>query len=365
MKKINYKRRAMLASLGQTAIAVLFGLLVGTIVILISGADPAQVYQEMFNKSFFSSYYFLQTLTRATPIAICAFATAMAWRAGYINIGVEGQMIVGGFSALVVALLVPGPPKLVLVLAIIVGLIAGALYATIAAVLNMKFNVTIVICTLMMNYIADNVVSYFVTFPLRATSGDGFSIQTEAIGDGLKFLRFFKTSTFNIGFIIAVLCMIFLIFISNKTTFGYESKMTGFNKNFAKYGGVNEKKVMLITMGLSGAIAALAGICEIFGVKYRYMSGMFTSTSYAWTGLMAALIANLHPVGIFVSSIFLSGLQVGGQAIQRSADIPLQLSTIIQSAITLFVSVKITYKHIVKRKKIKSNVEEIAEGDDK
>ena len=141
--------------------------------------------------------------------------------------------------------------------------------------------------------------------------------------------------------------------------------MTGFNKNFAKYGGVNEKKVMLITMGLSGAIAALAGICEIFGVKYRYMSGMFTSTSYAWTGLMAALIANLHPVGIFVSSIFLSGLQVGGQAIQRSADIPLQLSTIIQSAITLFVSVKITYKHIVKRKKIKSNVEEIAEGDDK
>lgn len=362
---MNYKTKNLIASLGQTGLAVIFGLLVGAIVILISKEDPLHVYQEMFDKSFFSSYYFLQTLTRGTPIAICAFATAMAWRAGYINIGVEGQMIVGGFSALVVALLVPGPPKLILILAIVVGLVAGGLYALIAAVLNLKFNVTIVICTLMMNYIANNVVSYFVTFPLKATSGDGFSIQTEAIGDGLKFMRIFPTSTFNIGFFIAIFCMIFLIFVAKKTTFGYESKMTGLNKNFSKYGGVNEKKVMLMTMGLSGAIAAMAGICEIFGVKYRYMDGMFTSTSYAWTGLMAALIANLHPVGMMVSSIFLSGLQVGGQAIQRSADIPLQMSTIIQSAITLFVSVKITYKYFKTRRKTKIKVPEALEGDGK
>ncbi|MDO5028791.1 MAG: ABC transporter permease [Bacillota bacterium] len=365
MIKINYKTKNLLASLAQTALAVIFGLLMGVIVILISKEDPIHIYQEMFNKSFFSSYYFLQTLTRATPISICAFATAMAWRAGYINIGVEGQMIVGGFSALVVALLVPGPAKLVLALAIIVGLLAGGLYGLIAAVLNIKFNVTIVICTLMMNYIANNVVSYFVNFPLKATSGDGFSIQTEAIGDGLKFMRIFPTATFNIGFFIAVFCMIFLIFISKKTTFGYESKMTGLNKNFSKYGGVNEKRVMLMTMGLSGAIAAMAGICEIFGVKYRYLDGMFTSTSYAWTGLMAALIANLNPLGMMFSSIFLAGLQVGGQAIQRSADIPLQMSTIIQSSITLFVSVKITYKYLKNKRKAKLKGPQVLEGDDK
>lgn len=353
------KMKNMLASLAQTGIAIIFGLLMGVIVILISKEDPIYVYKEMFNKSFFSSYYFLQTLTRATPIIICAISTAVAWRAGYINIGVEGQMIVGGFVATVVGLLVPGNPKLVLILAILAGIIAGSFYALIAAGLNIKYNVTIVICTLMMNYIANNVVSYFVTFPLKATSGDGFSIQTEALNEGMRFPRIFPTDTFNIGFFIALGIVILLIFIANKTTFGYESKMTGLNKNFSKYGGVNENKVMLMTLALSGGIAAIAGICEIYGVKYRYMDGMFVSTSYAWTGLMAALIANLHPVGILFSSIFLAGLQVGGQAIQRSADVPLQMATVIQSAITLFVSAKITYKHIKTRKTPKVEKEDL------
>lgn len=351
------KTKNTLASLGQTALAIVFGLLMGVIVILISKEDPIYVYREMFTKSFFMPYYFLQTLTRATPITICALATAIAWRAGYYNIGVEGQMIVGGFTATVVGLLVPGPPKLILLLAVICGMSAGCLYALIAAGLNMKYNVTIVICTLMMNYIANNVVSYFVTFPLKATSGDGFSIQTEAINDGMKFMRIFPKDTFNIGFFIAVFLVILLIFISKKTVFGYESKMTGLNKNFSKYGGVNEKKVMLMTMGLSGAIAAIAGICEIYGVKYRYIDGMFVSTSYAWTGLMAALIANLNPVGMLFSSIFLSGLQVGGQAIQRSANVPLQMATVIQSAITLFVSVKFIHKKFKTRKTIKVDKE--------
>lgn len=97
------------------------------------------------------------------------------------------------------------------------------------------------------------------------------------------------------------------------------------------------------------------GMCEIFGYKYRYMDGMFTSASYAWTGLMAALIADLHPVGILFSSIFLSGLQVGGQAIQRSSSIPLQMATVIQSSITLFVSVKLGFRFMKKRRQAKDS----------
>lgn len=341
----------MTKSLKQPIIATIFGLLVGAIVILISKENPIEIYAQLFNKSFFTPYYLMQTLTRSTPIIICALATAAAWRAGYINIGVEGQMIVGSFVATISAIYIPGPPALIMVISIILGMIAGALYAMIAAILNIKFNVSIIICTLMMNYIANFITSYFLTYPFKDPSGDGLASQTVMIDKGMRFMKLSSRSTFNIGFIIAIIATVIFIYLSNKTVFGYESKMTGFNPQFAQYGGVKHKSTMLKTMALSGAFAALAGIAEIYGVKHRMMDGMFTSTSYAWTGLMSALIAALNPIGMFFSSIFLSGLQVGGQSIQRSSNVPLQMATVIQSCITLFVSVKLTFGFINRKGK--------------
>lgn len=345
--------------LKQPLIATFFGLLVGAMLIIVTKGDPIKIYAQMFTKSFFQPYYLMQTLTRATPIIICSIATAAAWRAGYINIGVEGQMIMGSFAATVCALYLPGPPAFVLIVSIVVGMAVGALYAVIAAILNLKFNTSIVLCTLMMNYIANYITTYFVNFPLKDLSGDGLAAQTPLINEGLRFLKFSSKNTFNVGFIIAIVIVAAFIYLSKKTVFGYESKMTGLNPGFAQYGGIKQKQVMLKTMALSGAIAAMAGICEIFGMKYRYIDSMFVSTSYAWTGLMAALIATLNPIGMFFSSIFLSGLQVGGQSIQRTSSIPYQMSTVIQSCITLFVSVKITLNFIKHKRnvKVKTNQE--------
>jgi len=327
----------------QPFLAAIFGLMIGALFILIAGSDPINVYSEMFRKSFIQPYYLMQSLTRSTPIIVCAIATAAAWRAGYINIGVEGQMIIGSFVATVCAIMIPGPSIVVMVLSIIIGMVAGALYALIPALLKLKYNVSLVISTLMMNYIANYIVSYFVTYPLRDKSGDGLGQQTVMIDEGIRFLKFNSKYTFNVGFIVAIVIVLLFIYLTKKTTFGYESKMTGLNPHFAEYGGIKDKKTMLMTMALSGAIAAIAGITEIYGVKFRYSDAMFTSTSYAWTGLMSALIASLHPIGMFFSSIFLAGLQVGGQSIQRTAGIPLQLSTLIQCCITLFVSVKVVF----------------------
>ena len=165
-------------ALRQPLVATVFGLLVGAAVILACGQNPGAVYLEMFTKSFFSPYYLFSTLTRATPIIICAMATGMAWRAGYINIGVEGQMVAGTFAATVAALYLPGPPPLAALLAWLIGMAAGALYALLPAVLNWKFQVSMVITTLMLNYVANNLASYFVTYPLKDTSGDGLALQT-------------------------------------------------------------------------------------------------------------------------------------------------------------------------------------------
>lgn len=337
-------------ALRQPLIATVFGLVVGAIVILVCGQNPITVYAEMFDKSFLKPYYLFSTLTRATPIIICAMATGMAWRAGYINIGVEGQMVTGTFVATVCALYIPGPPVLVALLSWIIGMAAGALYALLPAVLTWKFNVSMVITTLMLNYVANYISSYFVTYPLKDTSGDGLALQTPELNAMMHLPRLSSTSTFNAGFLIAVAVVVFMVFITKKTVFGYESKMGGFNPFFALYGGTRQAKVMMITMALSGAIAAIAGSTEVFGLKYRFADGMLTTTNYAWTGLMAALIADLDPVGMFFVSIFLSGLQIGGSAIQRSLGIPLEIATIIQCCITLFVSVKLVFRHVKKSK---------------
>lgn len=332
----------------QPLIATILGLLVGLIFIIVSGKNPIEVYFLMFKKSFFEPYYFMQTLTRSTPVIICGISTAIAWRAGYINIGVEGQMISGAFASTICAIYIPINGLLGLLISIVVGMTVGGLYASIVSILNIKFKTSIVISTLMMNYIANYIASYFVSYPFRDQSGDGLSLMSKNIPEGLRFFILKKDTTLNLGIIIAILVVLAFLFMANKMVFGYESKMTGLNPNFAKYGGVTESKVMLKTLALSGAVAALAGICEIFGYKYRYIDGMFTSAGYAWTGLMAALIANLHPIGILFTSIFLSGLQVGGQAIQRTSNIPLQMATVIQSSITLFVSVKLVFSFIKK-----------------
>ncbi len=344
----------------QPLIATIFGLLVGAVFILLSQKSPLEVYQKMFQKSFFEPYYLFQTLTRSTPIIICGIATAIAWRAGYINIGVEGQMIWGAFAATICGVYLPIQGLPGMLISIAVGMAAGGLYASIVSILNIKFKASIVISTLMFNYVANYIVSYLVSFPFKDPTADSLSLMSRTIPESMHFLSLKQGTTFNFGIILSIIVVIAFLYMEKKMVFGYESKMTGLNPNFAKYGGVKENRVMLKTLALSGAIAALAGISEIYGYKFRYVDGMFTSASYAWTGLMAALMANLHPVGTFFSAVFLGGLQVGGQAIQRTLNVPVQMSTVIQSSITLFVSVKFGM-NILKKK----NQNETKKADEK
>lgn len=336
----------------QPLIALIIGLAIGAVVIVLAGEDPISVYAFMFQKSFFEPFYLFQTLTRSIPIMLCAIATASAWRAGYINLGMEGQMIVGALVATVVGLNLQAPGIVVILVAMVAGMGAAALYALFAAWIFKRFNVSIVISTLMMNYIAGNISSYIVTFPLKDPKAIGVQVQSALINKDYWLPRVVQGNTFHYGFFIAVAVILLYWFMMKKSLFGYESKMTGFNQHFAGYGGVNKGKLILQTMALSGAIAGLAGVIEVFGVTHRFVDGTFVSTGYAWSGLMTALISGLNAFGAFFVSIFLSGLQVGGQAIQRTTSVPLQVATLIQTTITLFVSIKIFTG--VKKRKLKS-----------
>lgn len=337
-------------SVGWPIVATILGLLLGAVIIILSGYDPLKVYAVMVDKSLLSSYYLFTTLTRAVPVIICAMAACICWRAGYINLGIQGQMTFGAMAAVLVALYCPGPKFLVMILAILAGGVVGALYAVIPTVLQWKGGLSMVVCTLMLNYVATDITTYMASFPFKSSTADVIVQQTDMIDEALRFPRLIQGQTVNISLFIALAVVIGIVFFCNNTVLGYESKMGGFNPHFARYGGTKQVRTMFITMCMAGAVAGLAGICECFGTKYCYTAGMFSSAGYAWTGLQAALIGQLNPVVATVYAILLTALDVGGSAIQRNFGVPCQLSDIIKCAITLFVSVRIVFNLFKQRK---------------
>ena len=321
--------------------AISLSLIVGGIVILLTGGDPIQVYSIMYKGAFGSQFHLFATLTRATPIIICGLGAAICWKSGYMGIGGEGQMIMGGFFCAIAALHFPGPPAVRFIAAVIATLIAGGLYSAISALMLDRFKMSLAISTLMLNYAAKYITMHFTANVFQDLSGDHRIIHTPQIELAMRVPRFLPTHSLHYGFAFAVLLVLLVWFIMNRTNFGYESKMTGFNINFCNYGGVHSKKIMYTVLILGGAICGLAGAGEVFGLQYRYVHDNYVSASFAWIGLNAALISRFHPFGVLLSSIILAGVQTGGSAIARSTNMPIEISAIVQGCITLFISAKI------------------------
>lgn len=339
-----FRRKTLIDDVVSPLIAIFAGLLVGAIVMLLTGTDPLYAYQQMFTKSFFKPYYLAETLVRSAPIMLAGVAAAVAWRAGYINLGMQGQMCIGGLVAAAVAIYFPMHSWWGTALCFLAGMTASALVALVPTYLDYKFKASLIITTLMLNYAINHFTNYFVAYPMRDTAGDGMAQQSVQIEQSLRFFRFSNKNAMNTSVFVAILVVILMYFVFTKTKFGYESKITGLNKNFALYGGIKSKKLMFQTMALSGALSGFAACIEIFGMRYRYVNSMFSSTGYAWTGLMAMLIAGYNPLLTLVYAIFLAGLNIGGTALQRTVGVPMQIADIIQCCITLFVSVKILYE---------------------
>ena len=201
----------------------------------------------------------------------------------------------------------------------------------------------------MMNYIADYIASYFTTYVVKDPLGaDSSAIQTQKLIDNIL-PKMFEGYSLHWGFVIAVICVLVVLFIMKRTSFGYKAKMGGLNANFANYGGVNSTKMMYYVLMLSGALAGIGGACEVLGTRYRYVDNMITSPGYAWTGIIASLMSSNHPVGILVSGIFLAGITTGGSTIERSMGVPSEVTTIIQGIITLLITAKFAVKWYKKK----------------
>lgn len=344
LNKRDWKRAlaGALDTLCQPAAAVLVSLTLGAIIILLAGEDVFKTYGIMVNGAFGNMFYLSATLSRATPIIMGGLAVCIAWRSGYEAMGGEGQMILGALVSALIAYYLPAPGIVRIVCAMLGAVVIGALYSLLSGWLYDKFSVTFIISTLMLNYIANNVASYLTNYVVKDPSAlDLNSIQTGKIEQTAQLGKIFKGFNLHWGFVLALVCVAIIYVLLKKTSFGYKAKMGGLNPRFALYGGINSRRMLYLVLLLSGVVAGLGGAFEVLGSKYRYIDQMIFSTAYAWSGMVAALLANFDPAGTAVASILLAGLATGGSAMQRGTNIPVEAVNMLEGVITLLMSVKL------------------------
>lgn len=351
MNTIKHKAKSLVHPL----VALVIGLVIGAIAIASLGEPVMQTYGEMWNGAFGSFYFFTNTLTRAIPIMLIGLGLALTFRAGFFNMGAEGQMVLGGLAAALTALYLPGPGWLKLIAALVAGIVAGGLWSAFAGWLDAKFKIDLLITTLLMNYVAVLFAGYLVAKPFRDTTGSAAMAQTPMIDQSAWLPKLFAGSSLHAGIFIVIIAAIVLTWVMRNTVYGYEMNMTGSNPQFAIYGGVKRVPMVLAAMFISGGFAGLAGSIEVLGMQYRFIDGALTVPSYAWSGLMAALLASSNPIGTVFAALLLAALQTGGMGIERNTEVPMEIAGVIQAVIIVFVSAKLTYNFIKRKKERRAN----------
>lgn len=346
MSKVKDTLKALL----QPLLAIIVGLLVGAVAILIVGGDIFETYAEMWRGAFGNFYYVTNTFARATPIILIGLGVALAFKAGFFNMGSEGQMVLGALTAALVAIYMPGAGVVKMIAGIVAGMIVAGLWSALAGWLDSRFGMNLLITTLLLNYIATLFAGYMVAFPFKDRTGSSALSQTVMVEKAAMLPKLFQGMATHAGFIIAIVATILLYLFLQYFKKGYEIRMLGGNPLFASYGGVNRGKLMMLSMFVSGMFAGLAGSAEVLGTQYRFIDGALTAPGYAWSGIMATLLASSNPIGTAFAALLLAALQTGGMGMERNTDVPLEISSIIQAVLILFVSAKITISFI-KRKK--------------
>jgi len=299
-----------------------------------TGFDIPHAVRALANGAF-GSWYALGsgTLVRATPLILTGLAVAIAFRAGVFNIGAEGQFLVGAAAGAAIALAAHSLPRAVAIPAILLGgAVAGGAWASIAAVLRVRFHVLEVISTIMLNFIAANLVSYLVRGPLQEPTHVYPQTTTFALAAQLP--RFGATTRLHVGFAIAVAACIAGWWLMRHTAGGFRLRAVGANPSAARSaGGIDVERVTMRAFLVSGALAGLAGAIEVSGVTYALYENI--SPGYGYTAIAVALLARLDAAAVIGTGILFGALEAGASAMQRDAGVPSVVVSVVEAGIIL------------------------------
>lgn len=354
-----------IVNFSSSILAIVCGLLFGFIILLSS--NPQQAYygfMMILQGGFTDGIQGIgQMLYLATPIIMTGLSVGFAFKTGLFNIGASGQFTAGAFAAVFVGVKFTFlPPGLHCLAALLAAIIAGAIWGLVPGLLKAFFNVNEVISSIMMNYIG----MYLVNMMIQRTVYDQVKNQTMAVADGANLPKagldkLFPGTNINIGILIAILCVILIYIILNKTTFGYELKACGKNPNASKYAGINAKKSIVLSMVIAGALAGLGGALLYLADSGKYMQVLDVIAPEGFSGISVALLGLSNPIGILFAGLFIGHITVGGYNMQLFDFAP-EVIDIIISAIIYCGALSLLFKNLIykirMRKSAKKNKKE-------
>ena len=324
-------------------IATLAALAVGAVMLLLLGANPLEAYSALWDGAFGSTNAFAETLVKATPLLLVALGICISFRGDVINIGGEGQMIVGAILATWVGLTFTTLPGwLGISLSLLAGFAGGAIWGGIPGFLKAYFNVNEILSTVMMNAIAVQLMNFLLRGPMIDPSQAELASkipQTARLLEAFRLPRLAPTRL-HLGALIAVILAILVYVLLWRTTLGYRIRAVGLNPNASRYAGINVKHYVVLALLLSGAFSGLAGATQVFGVNYRMITDGSASGftgSAGFNGIVAALFGQLHPIWSIPASILFGALLVGANKMQRVVQVPSALVIALNGLVVVFV----------------------------
>lgn len=350
--------------------AIVLSLLAGAVVILALGKNPLVAYQNLLQgsgilpKATYAGHKsmltdFMSFMNAWTPMLFASLAVAVALRAGLFNIGVSGQMLVAGFVTTLLVGYSDLPAPVAKPLVLICGIISGALVGALIGWMKEKFNINEVVSSIMINYIAQYVISFFInTYYVNPVSRQSnpvskasrLTLMDTTVGD-LKM-------DIPLGIILAIIIAIAVKFLLDRTTFGYELKSVGTSRNAAKYAGIKVGRSMVMAFVVSGALAGLAGVTYYLGYFGSIQPKVLASTGF--DSIAVSLLANSNPIGIIFSSFLITVISKGSTYMNSASGLESEIASVITGVILLFSACG-AFIHY----KVKSMKEELKESEER
>jgi simple sugar transport system permease protein len=364
------------------ALAVLTGLIAGAIAIVASGSNVFEAYYALFVGSFgdpvryyagfqqlFTTgetdrlvralYPLTESLVTATPYIFAGLSVALGFRCGLFNIGAEGQFFIGALCSAFVGYSITDLPAIIhLPLAILAGAAGGAIWGMIPGYLKARFGAHEVVNTMMMNWIAFRLSDWLLNGPMKAS---GFRPVTPNVEPTAELPRFFSDPLrLNWGFVLALVTAYALYWFLFKTTLGFEIRSVGANPDAAKYAGMNIIKNFVLVMAMAGGLAGLAGSAQVLGVDHWVGQGF--SAGYGYDAIALALLGKSHPAGVVLSALLFGFLRSGATRMQSIAGVPIDIISIIQGLVIIFIAAPDIIRWLYRLKNVKAETTVLTRG---
>lgn len=322
------------AEIGKSLAAIGIALLLGAVFILLSGESPIVAYGSLIRGALGTPQAVANTISKSIPLAFTGLAVAMASRCGMLNIGAEGQLYAGAMASAVTALALGGlPAPILLTVSILAGILAGMAVGSVPGIFKAKFHTNEVIVAIMLNYICTLFTSYLVNGPYKT---EGSTAQTALIDERIWFGRLLPRTQLTYALpLLLVIAAAMYIFLW-KTSAGYRLRAVGANSFAAGTAGIKVNLFLIMSMTISGGIAALAGITEVFGKYHRFIDGF--SPSFGFTGIAVAILGRNHPAGVLLTALLFGIMDMGSLRMSRETMVSTNMVTVIQSLVILLAA---------------------------